>query len=122
MQRTDKTNVAQKLGLLNKPWAPGIIGQVNDTHIKVVKLAGEFIWHTHEAEDELFWVMEGELHMHFRDKVVVLQPGEFIVIPHGVEHKPEAPQGASVVLIEPATTVNTGDGPASERTHDAGWL
>lgn len=122
MQTLDKINVAEKLELITKPWSPGIMGQVNDMHVKAVKIEGEFIWHTHEKEDEMFWVMDGELIMHFREKSVTVRPGEFIVVPRGLEHKPEAPVLTSIVLFEPATTVNTGDGPEEERTHTPEWI
>jgi mannose-6-phosphate isomerase-like protein (cupin superfamily) len=122
MNQLEKVNVAEKLKLITKPWSHGIVGQVNDTHIKVVKLEGEFVWHRHAKEDELFYVVEGELIMHFRDKTVTVMPGEFIVVPRQVDHKPEAPVMTSILLIEPATTVNTGDALPEERTHDPVWI
>ena len=122
MALPEKVNVAQKLAKITEPCSHGIIGQVNDTHIKVVKIQGEFVWHSHEKEDELFYVVEGELIMHFREKRVRVHPGELIVVPRGVEHKPEAKAMTSLLLVEPAATVNTGDAPEEERTHEAQWI
>ena len=122
MNHPEKINVMDKLSLITKPWSHGIVGQVNDTHIKVAKILGEFVWHSHENEDELFYVVEGELFMHFRDKTLTIMPGEFIVIPRGVEHKPQAEVMTSILLIEPATTVNTGNAPPEERTHEPVWI
>jgi mannose-6-phosphate isomerase-like protein (cupin superfamily) len=110
----DKVNLAAKLAQFDDHWKPHIVGQVNDTLVKVVKFAGEFLWHHHEREDELFLVVKGRMLMKLRDpgeRDVSLEPGELIIIPHGVEHCPVAPEGADchVVLIEPATTLNTGN-------------
>jgi mannose-6-phosphate isomerase-like protein (cupin superfamily) len=117
-----KVNVAEKLEKITRPWSHGIVGQVNETHVKVVKLEGEFVWHSHEKEDELFYVVAGELMMHFRAGIVTVKPGEFIVVPHGLEHKPEAPVQTSILLVEPAETVNTGNAPTEERTHAPEWI
>ncbi len=122
MKHIEKVSVREKLESITEPWKPGILGQVNDTHIKAAKLEGEFVWHSHDKEDELFYVVEGELFMHFRDRVVSVKSGEFIIVPHGVEHKPEALIMTSVLLIEPATTVNTGNAPDEKRTHKPQWI
>ncbi len=105
---TDKVNLLEKFKLFNEPWSPMLVGTINDMHVKLVKLDGEFLWHTHEIEDELFFVVEGRMTMRFRDRDVVVDPGEFIIIPHGEEHMPVAETGTKIMLLEPATTVNTG--------------
>ena len=101
-------NLAEKLSLFSEQWQPKIVGEVNDAHVKVVKLQGEFVWHHHEKEDEMFLVVKGRLHIRFRDGEVALEPGEFVVVPKGVEHCPYASEEVHVMLFEPKTTVNTG--------------
>jgi mannose-6-phosphate isomerase-like protein (cupin superfamily) len=105
----EKVNLAQKFTLFNEYWVPYIVGELNDSYVKVDKLKGEFVWHKHESEDELFLVKKGKLLIKFRDKDVWLDEGEFIIIPKGVEHKPVAEEEVHVVLIEPKSTLNTGD-------------
>lgn len=105
----EKINLAQKLGLFSEPWSPKLIASVNDAAVKLVKLRGEFVWHHHEAEDELFLVLAGRLVMQFRDREISLEPGELIVVPRGVEHRPVAPDEVHVLLVEPSTTLNTGN-------------
>jgi mannose-6-phosphate isomerase-like protein (cupin superfamily) len=105
----EKVNIAQKFTLFNEYWVPYIVGELNDSYVKVDKLKGEFVWHKHEAEDELFLVNKGKLLIKLRDKDVWLEEGEFIIIPKGVEHKPVADQEVHVVLIEPKSTLNTGN-------------
>ena len=90
---------------------------MNDTAVKLVKFQGEFVWHSHLEEDEMFFVMSGEFEMHFRDKIVKLEAGEFLIVPKGTEHKPVAQREVAVMLIEPATTLNTGDATESNLTH-----
>jgi len=104
-----KINLAQKLSLFDERWSPRIVGEVNDVQVKLAKLEGEFVWHRHEAEDELFLVVSGRLTMRFRDGEEVLDPGELIIVPRGVEHLPVADEGTSVLLVEPKTTLNTGN-------------
>ncbi len=104
----DKINLAEKLGLFTDHWNPRLIGQVNNTAIKLVKFQGEFVWHSHELEDEMFLVIAGNFEMHFRDKIVPLEAGETIIVPRGVEHKPVAEKEVSIMLIEPSSTINTG--------------
>lgn len=108
-------NLSQKLSLFSEHWSPKIIGEVNDTHVKLVKLKGEFIWHHHENEDELFLVLRGTLTMKFRDRDVTIREGEFIIVPRGVEHLPVAAEEVHVLLLEPKSTLNTGN-VTSERT------
>ena len=105
----EKVNLAQKFTLFNEYWVPYIVGELNDSYVKVDKLKGEFVWHKHESEDELFLVKKGKLLIKFREKDVWLDEGEFIIIPKGVEHKPVADEEVHVVLIEPKSTLNTGD-------------
>ncbi len=90
-------------------WNPRIIGELNGQHVKLAKFQGEFIWHKHDHEDELFYVLKGSFEMHFRDKIVSLHENEFLIVPKGVEHKPVAKQEVSIMLFEPAGTINTGD-------------
>lgn len=105
----DSVNLAAKLRLFDEPWKPKIVGELNDSYVKVVKLRGEFVWHHHAAEDELFLVVKGRLLMRFRDRDVWVEPGEFLIVPRGVEHLPIAPEEAHVVLLEPKSTLNTGN-------------
>ncbi len=104
-----KVNIDQKFALFNEYWAPRIVGELNDSYVKVAKLKGEFVWHKHEYEDELFLVKKGKLLIKLRNKDIWLDEGEFIVIPKGVEHKPVADEEVHVVLIEPKSTLNTGN-------------
>ena len=105
----DKVNIYEKLNLFTEHWSPKIIGEVNESYIKIAKLKGEFLWHTHENEDEMFYVLQGVLVIKFRDKDVELNEGEFIIIPKGVEHMPVAEDEVHVMLIEAKSTLNTGD-------------
>ena len=111
----EKVNLAAKLALFSDHFRPKIVGEVDDFQVKLVKVLGEFVWHRHEKEDELFLVLKGRLTIRLREGDVVLEPGEFAVIPKGVEHKPEAEEEAHVLLLEPKTTLNTGD-VVNERT------
>jgi mannose-6-phosphate isomerase-like protein (cupin superfamily) len=104
-----KVNLAEKLAQVTEPWSPCIVGELNGQHVKVVKLQGEFVWHHHEVEDELFLVLAGHLEIHLRDGIVALDPGEFYIVPRGVEHKPVASGEVHVLLFEPASTLNTGN-------------
>jgi len=104
----DKVNVNEKLGLFDEYWQPRIVGTVNDSHVKVAKFLGDFLWHSHDA-DEMFYVLKGELAVRFRDRDVILEEGEFIVVPKGVEHMPVAEKEAHVMLFESKDTVNTGN-------------
>lgn len=105
----EKVNIAQKLSLFSDHWNPRIAGELNGQHVKLAKFQGEFIWHSHEKEDELFLVINGEFTMEFRDRSVLLKEGEFMIVPKGVEHRPVAEKEVSVMLFEPATTLNTGE-------------
>jgi mannose-6-phosphate isomerase-like protein (cupin superfamily) len=105
----EKVNLADKLSRFDERWSPKIVAELNDMQVKVVKVEGEFLWHHHDHEDELFLVVTGRLRMQFRDGDVVLEPGELMVVPHGVEHCPLAEGETHVALIEPSTTLNTGN-------------
>jgi mannose-6-phosphate isomerase-like protein (cupin superfamily) len=105
----EKINCAQKFELIKEHWSPRVVGEVNDVSIKLVKFQGDFIWHHHETEDELFFVVKGIMVMKLRSGDVVVEEGEFIIIPRGVEHMPVADEEVFVMLIEPKTTLNTGN-------------
>ena len=102
-------NVKEKLGKFNDHWNPRVIGELNGQHVKLVKLKGEFVWHHHDHEDELFYVLKGTLRMEFRDHTEVIGAGEMIIVPHGIEHRPVAEEEVELMLFEPATTLNTGN-------------
>ncbi len=105
----DKVNLAEKFALFNEHWTPKLVGKINDFEVKIVKVHGEFVWHHHDHEDEMFMVIEGSLTMQFRDKDVVVHAGEFIIVPHGVEHRPVADEECLLMLIEPSGVLNTGN-------------
>ncbi len=109
MVAVEKINLHEKLAKFQDLWSPKIVGQVNDFHVKLVKVKGEFEWHHHDGEDELFLVLHGRLTVQLRDRDVALGEGEFVIVPKGVEHRPVAREEAHVLLLEPATTVNTGN-------------
>lgn len=109
MDSADKVNVAQKFSLFEEHWSPKVVGELNGQHVKLVKISGEFVWHHHDDEDEMFLVVDGSFRMEFRDREVWIEEGEFIVVPRGVEHRPVAEEEASVMLFEPASTLNTGN-------------
>ena len=104
----DKVSLAAKLATFDETWVPKVVGELNGQYVKVVKCEGEYVWHHHEQEDELFYVLQGRLRILLRDREVALEAGEFFIVPRGVEHKPVADEPAEVVLFEPATTRNTG--------------
>ncbi len=105
----DKVNLAEKFSRFTEHWSPKIAGEVNDAYIKLVKFKGEFVWHHHDHEDEMFQVVKGSFTMKLRDRDVEIREGEFIIIPRGVEHKPVAEAECCVMLIEPKSTLNTGN-------------
>jgi len=113
--RTAVVSLREKLSEFADHWRPRIVGELNGQQVKLVKLQGEFVWHQHENEDELFFVVAGELEMQFRDRTERIGPGEFLIVPRGVEHCPRAHEEAHVMLFEPASTVNTGTA-GGERT------
>ena len=105
----EKINLSEKLSQINDHFNPRIAGELNGQQVKLVKFKGEFVWHHHDNEDELFCVIKGSFDMHMRDKIVTVNAGEFIIMPRGVEHKPVAKEEVEVMLFEPATTLNTGN-------------
>jgi mannose-6-phosphate isomerase-like protein (cupin superfamily) len=105
----DRVNIGDKFALFDEHWKPKIVGELNGQHVKLVKFIGEFVWHHHDEEDELFLVVKGRFRMEFRDRSVWIEEGEFIVVPRGVEHRPVADEEAHVLLFEPASTLNTGN-------------
>jgi mannose-6-phosphate isomerase-like protein (cupin superfamily) len=105
----EKVNLAEAFARFQDHWSPKIVGEINDAHVKLVKVKGEFVWHHHEREDELFLVVKGRLLIRLRDGDLWLEPGEFAIIPKGVEHCPVAEEEAHILLLEPKTTLNTGN-------------
>jgi len=109
----DKVNLAQKFSLFSEHYSPKIVGEVNDAYVKLAKLQGDFMWHHHDLEDELFFVVKGALRMKIREnggeREIVVRPGEFLIIPHGVEHFPSADEETHIMLLEPKSTLNTGN-------------
>lgn len=104
-----KVNLAEKFSLISEHWRPKVVGELNGQEVKLVKFEGEFPWHHHETEDELFMAVKGNFRLEFRDRTVELAPGEFVIVPHGVEHRPVADEEVEVLLFEPAQVRNTGD-------------
>ena len=105
----ERVSLNEKLAMLDRPWVPKVVGELNGQLVKVLKTEGEYLWHRHADEDEMFLVLEGRLDIHLRDRVVELRAGELFVVPRGVEHKPVSVGPAGVLLFEPASTRNTGD-------------
>lgn len=114
----EKVNIQNKLNSFSEHWNPKIVGELNGQHVKLAKLKGEFVWHKHDNEDELFYVLKGTLKMAFRDKTVIINENEFLIVPRGIEHKPIADEEVEVMLFEPATTINTGDNPGDMTKND----
>lgn len=117
----EKVNIAQKFGLFHEFWSPRIVGELNDSYVKLAKLKGEFVWHHHEAEDELFLVVKGQLLIRLKDRDIRLEEGEFMIVPQGVEHLPVAEEEVHVLLLEPKSTVNTGN-VRNDRTAGDQWV
>ena len=105
----EKVIIADKLKLFSEYWSPKIVGELNGQHIKLAKFQGEFVWHKHDNEDEMFLVVEGVLKMELRDKTIVINKNEFLIVPKGTEHRPVAEQEVAVMLFEPVSTLNTGN-------------
>jgi mannose-6-phosphate isomerase-like protein (cupin superfamily) len=104
-----KVNVEEKLSLFNEQWKPKIVGELNNQYVKLVKFEGPFVWHHHDDEDEMFFVVKGRFRMEYRDRDEWIEEGEFVIVPRGIEHRPVAEEEAHVLLFEPATTLNTGN-------------
>jgi len=118
----DKVNLRERLSRIPDHWNPRIVGELNGQHVKLAKLVGEFTWHRHQEEDELFLVLDGTLRMEFRDTVIDIEPGEFLIVPRGVDHRPVAAAEVQVLLFEPAGTLNTGDANDPRTIADPEWL
>jgi len=115
-------NFEQKLAQFSEPWSPKIIAQMNDYHFKLVKIQGEFVWHSHAETDEVFIVLEGAMRIEFRDAKVDLHAGELLVVPKGIEHRPVAEHECKVLLVEPAGTINTGDAGGALTAANDVWI
>lgn len=113
-----KKSLSDKFSLFHDHWNPRVVAQLNGQSVKLVKFQGEFVWHQHETEDELFLVVKGYFNMELRDQTIRINEGEFIVIPRGTEHRPVAPEEVQVLLFEPDTTLNTGDAATSDLTRN----
>ena len=105
----NKVNIDEKLSLFSEHWDPKIVGELNGQHVKLVKFKEEFVWHKHDNEDEMFFVIKGKFNMEYRDRTVEINENEFVIVPKGVEHRPVAPEEVSVMLFEPKAILNTGD-------------
>jgi len=118
----EKINLQEKLSKFTAHWSPKIVAELNGQHVKLVKFRGEFVWHHHEHEDELFYVVRGKFRMELRDRVVELREGEMFVVPRGVEHRPVADEEVAVMLFEPAATVNTGSAGGDKTVAKPDWI
>ncbi|HTD93215.1 MAG TPA: cupin domain-containing protein [Chitinophagaceae bacterium] len=105
----EKVKLAEKLALFSDHFSPKVVGELNGQHVKLVKFKGEFVWHHHDLEDELFYVVKGSFDMQLREKTITINAGEFLIVPHGVEHRPVAKEEVEILLFEPASTLNTGN-------------
>ena len=118
----EKVNLREKFERIHDHWHPRIAAEVSGMYVKLVKVQGEFEWHYHEGEDELFWVVSGRLLLQFRDREVWLEPGELLVVPRGVEHPPVAPEEVELVLLEPAVTLHTGNIVTARTVTELEWI
>ena len=118
----DVVNLTEKFSLINGQWDPKIIAQLNDYHLKIAKIEGEFVWHSHPETDELFLVVDGELNIHLRDGLLHLKPGELCVIPKGVEHRPASVGECQILMVETAGTLNTGDAGGKMTVAETAWI
>jgi mannose-6-phosphate isomerase-like protein (cupin superfamily) len=118
----EKVNLSQKFGLFSEHWSPKIAGELNGQQVKLAKLHGEFVWHKHDAEDELFFVVKGSLKMELREKTITVEENEFLIVPRGVEHRPVAESEVWLMLFEPASTLNTGDTASDLTKTELDWI
>lgn len=118
----NKININEKFSLFTEYWSPKIVGELNGQSVKLAKFKGEFVWHKHDDEDEMFMVIKGLLKIEFRDKIETISENEFIIVPKGVEHKPVAEEEVWIMLFEPATTLNTGDTENELTKHNLDWI
>jgi len=117
-----KVNLSEKLDLFAQHWSPKVVGELNGQLVKLVKFYGDFVWHSHDVEDELFLVVKGRFRMDYRSGSEWIEEGEFVIVPRGVEHKPFAEEEVAVLLIEPATTINTGTAGGDRTIVDLDWI
>jgi mannose-6-phosphate isomerase-like protein (cupin superfamily) len=117
-----KVNLSEKFSLFDEHWSPKIVGELNGQYVKVAKLKGDFVWHHHEAEDELFLVVKGRLVIQLRDQTVTLDEGEFLIVPRGVDHKPVAEEEVHVLLFEPVSTLHTGNVRTDRTVEELAWI
>ncbi len=118
----NKINLAEKFSLFSETWTPKLVGELNGQHVKLAKIKGEFVWHTHDEADEMFLVIKGTITIELRDQRVLLNEGEFFIVPRGVEHRPSAVDEAHIMLFEPAGTVNTGAVEHEYTVRDPEWI
>lgn len=118
----DRINIAEKFARFSDSWSPKVIGELNGQHVKLARIEGEFEWHHHEHEDELFLVIEGDMVMHYRDRSIELRAGELVIVPRGTEHKPASLAGAKILLFEPASTRNTGNVVSGRTVGSPEWI
>ncbi|MCR3923583.1 MAG: cupin domain-containing protein [Firmicutes bacterium] len=118
----EKVNLLEKFSLFTEHWQPKIVGELNDAYVKIAKIQGEFVWHTHANEDEMFYVVRGQLTLKVEDRELELLPGEFFVVPKGVKHMPVAKEEVWIMMLEPKTTVNTGDVQNERTVADSPWI
>jgi mannose-6-phosphate isomerase-like protein (cupin superfamily) len=118
----EKVNLNQKFGLFREHWSPKIAGELNGQQVKLTKLQGEFVWHKHDEEDELFFVVKGTLRMELREKTIIIEENEFLIVPRGVEHRPVADEEVWLMLFEPASTLNTGDAQSELTRNQLDWI
>lgn len=120
--KSEVINISKKLEQITEHWTPKIIEQMNDYHLKLAKIKGDFTWHQHEETDEVFYVVDGEMRIDFKDKSIEMKTGELFVVPRGVEHKPFAKDECKIMLIEPAGTVNTGEVTNEQTASNKDWI
>ncbi len=118
----EKVNLDAKFSRFQDHWSPKIVGELNGQHVKLVKLQGEFVWHKHEEEDELFFVTKGTLKMELRERTIIMAENEFLIVPKGVEHRPVAEEEVWIMLFEPASTLNTGDAKSDLTKSHIDWI
>jgi mannose-6-phosphate isomerase-like protein (cupin superfamily) len=118
----EKVNINEKLSLFQDHWHPRIVGELNGQHVKLVKFQGEFVWHKHDNEDEMFYVIKGQFNMEYRDRTVTIYENEFVIVPKGIEHRPVAEKEVSVMLFEPNTTLNTGNASSVLTKSQLDWI